>query len=88
MINLIERTIFMKYYGIYGSNGCGVYTDYEKALKGLLFLHRRNQKCFSNRSDAENFAILGWSEYNYWASFLKKLPLNYTIYNNQLEKYL
>ena len=35
MINLTERTIFMKYYGIYGSNGCGVYTDYEKALKGL-----------------------------------------------------
>ena len=52
MINLTERTIFMKYYGIYGSNGCGVYTDYEKALKGLSFL--------------------GWSEYNYWASFLKK----------------
>ena len=44
----------------------------EKALKGLSFLHRRNQKCFSYRSDAENFAILGWSEYNYWASFLKK----------------
>ena len=78
----------MKFYGIYGSNGCGVYTDYEKALKGLSFLNRRNQKCFSNRSDAENFAILGWSEYNYWASFLKKLPLNYTIYNNQLEKFL
>ena len=66
MINLTERTIFMKYYGIYGSN------DYEKALKGLSFLHRRNQKCFSYRSDAENFAILGWSVYNYWASFLKK----------------
>ena len=34
MINLIERTIFMKYFGIYGSNGCGVFAFFVCGFKG------------------------------------------------------
>ena len=78
----------MKFYGIYGRNGCGVYTNPEKIDETMEYLVKPKIKRFSSRKYAENYAIYGFSEYCEKASFIAWLPLNYTVYPNQIERFV
>lgn len=42
----------MKYYGIAGNNGFGVYDDYDRAINGLLYVRMPETKNFDKFQDA------------------------------------
>lgn len=46
-----------KFYGIAGTNGYGVYDDYEKVLKSRGYIKEYKVKSFKNLIDAKRYAV-------------------------------
>lgn len=78
----------MFFYGLYGSNCCGVYTDEDKLDDAMRYIVNPHIRKFRTRVEAENYALNGFSACHYSASFINGLPLNFTIYQSQIEKYI
>lgn len=78
----------MLFYGIYGINGCGIYTNEDKLDDAARYVINPHIRKFRTRGEAENYAVNGISSCHYQASFLTGLPLNFTIYQNQIEEYI
>lgn len=48
----------IKYYGVAGVAGYGVYDDYEKVLESRRFIKKFINKKFSNIEDAKQWAVV------------------------------
>lgn len=48
------------FYGVYASNGLGIYTNYAKYVNDRRFMRGERIKGFSGRDDAVGFAIDGF----------------------------
>ena len=68
------------YYGIFGINGCGLYTDYSKACDAMTYLYKAKIKRFNNFGEAQCYAIYGLMEYHPYKILPEKMPINFTVY--------
>lgn len=53
-----------KWYGVYGFNGLGIYTDYQRLLDARVYIRGIQIKSFPNREEAEDFARDGFIRLN------------------------
>ncbi len=53
-----------KWYGVYGFNGLGIYTDYQKLLDAHDYIRGGRIKSFPNQEEAEDFATDGFIRLN------------------------
>lgn len=53
-----------KYYGVYASNGLGIYTNYGKFLNDQKYMRSERIKSFKDREGAEDFAVEGFEGIN------------------------
>lgn len=80
-----------KYYGVFASNGLGVYTNYEKFLNDRKFMRSEHMKSFGDREDAKDFALEGFGGINGTGCELKGfqdvdgMRLNYFYFRKKKE---
>lgn len=53
-----------KFYGVFASNGMGVYTNYKKLLNDQKFMRSEHLKSFKAMEDAVGFAVEGFEGIN------------------------
>ena len=63
----------MKFYGVYGKNGGGVYTNWQRVLETRPYIDGIKNKAFKSRVEAVAFIIKGL-EFDYGVIALGTLP--------------
>lgn len=78
------------FYSVFGINGFGVYTDYEKVLKAKQYLNAFNCKKHKTYLDAKSYAIASYNERQESSDFLIRndtdisLPYNWTVFRKDI----
>lgn len=79
-----------KYYGIYGTNGFGIFSDYETALNTRRYLSKFKIQRFDCFEDAACYAATGYNEFVYpedneaYYNYNFKLCLNWVYYKKEI----
>ncbi len=79
----------IKYYAIYGVNGLGIYTDYDKVLEAKKFISKGYKvKAYATWEEANTACILGYNDLQEdWADCYREEELkrdNFTLYRKQI----
>ena len=80
-----------KFYAIYGKNGLGIYTDYEKVLEARNYIKNGFKvKAYKNREEACRECIQGYNDLQEeWQDCYREEQIesnNYTLYRKQIRK--
>ena len=69
----------MKYYTLIGSNGVGIYTDYDLLKESRKYVKHAKIQGFLSYDDAYDW-ILAFADFPMVCEIPDKFPPNYTIY--------
>ncbi len=69
----------MKYYTLIGSNGVGIYTDYDLLKESRMYVKHSKFQGFLSYDDSYDW-ILAYADFPMVCEIPDKFPLNYTIY--------
>ena len=69
----------MKHYTLIGSNGVGIYTDYNALKESRKYIRRSKIQGFSSYEDAYDW-IMAYADFPLVCEIPSRFSLNYTVY--------